>query len=240
MMMLTDRVALVTGASTGIGRATAKILAAAGAKVGLAARSRDKLKAVQSEIKADGGEALALPTDVRDRAQIVAAVDKMLATLGTLDILVNNAGVGHWESESVTDANPDAWRDEIEINLLGVIETTLAVMPAMLAQGSGHIVNVSTLGVHYAYSSWAGYMASKSGVGKFTQTIMNELRRQGIRVTLVEPGQVDTPMVAGYIEEGQPILKPEDIADAILYAVTRPPHVCVNDMQIISVDVLKQ
>lgn len=232
-MKLAHRVALVTGASTGIGRATAKSLADAGAKVGLAARTVPKLESLAAEIEVEGGEALVLPSDVREREQIESMVQSVVERFGRLDILVNNAGVGQWEWESATDADPEAWRDEIEVNLLGLMDTTLVTVPVMLRQGSGHIVNVSSLGARYPGSKWPGYMASKAGVNGFTQTIMHDLRKRGIRVTLIEPGGVYTPMVADYVDDQRRRLTAEDVADAITYAVSRPEHVCVSDIQLL-------
>lgn len=229
---LTDRIALVTGASSGIGKAAAKALAEAGVLVGIAARSIEKLELLAADIKAMGGKAVVIPTDLRNEDQIAAMVTTTLETLGGLDILVNNAGVFYWKS--VGEADPDEWRKEIEVNLLGLMNVTRIATKAMLKQGSRHIVNVSSLSGRHAGPGWPSYTASKFGVNGFTESILYDLRKKGIRVTLIEPGEVDTPMQSDEDRKTGGFLNPEDIADAIIYAVSRPKHVIISDIQILS------
>lgn len=228
---LADRVALVTGASSGIGRATALELAAAGARVGLAARTESALADLAATIEDTGGSAHVVPTDLRSEDQVVSMVESTHEAFGRLDILVNNAGVGYWDP--IAEADRDAWRQELEVNLLGLMFATHVAVPILLEQGSGHVVNVSSLSGRYPGPEWPSYSASKFGVRGFTGSILRDLREDGLRVTMIEPGEVDTPMQEAELRGAEGILGPADVADAIVYAVTRPEHVCVNDIQLI-------
>lgn len=203
MRRLDGSVALVTGASSGIGWATAKALAAEGAKVGLAGRTEAKLKDLAHEIEAEGGEALVLPTDMRSREQVQQMVDLACDAFGRLDILVNNAGVGYWSPLGIVDAILDQWRDEIEVNLMGLMVATHAAAKRMLQQRAGHIVNVSSLAGRYPAGPVPGYVTSKFGVNGFTESARRDLRQHGIRVTLVEPDDLmrcSTSIVARIVE----------------------------------------
>lgn len=230
---LSGEVAVVTGASSGIGRATAKVLSDEGAVVGLAARTESKLETLAEEIESDGGKALVLPTDVRDREQVASMIATTRENYDRLDILVNNAGVGHWDNQGIVDGDLDQWRREIEANLLGLMTGTHLAARAMREQGAGDIVNVSSLSDRYPSPEFPAYVASKYGVRGFTGSALRDLRDDGIRVTLIEPGEVATPMQPEEEIESTPMLDPVDVADAILYAVSRPDHVCINDVQII-------
>lgn len=232
-MDLEGRSALVTGASTGIGRATAKTLAAAGAQVGLAARTTAKLESVADEIQDSGGEALVLPTDVRDREQVESMITTARDAFDGLEIMVNNAGVGHWEREGVVAADLDEWTTEIEVNLLGLMYGTHFAATVMEEEGKGDIVNIGSGSGRTTAQPWLGYVASKWGVRGFTESSMRDLREAGIRVTHLIPGAVETPAQPEEDIESMPMLEPKDVADAILYTVSRPDHVCVNELMII-------
>lgn len=234
MTTLDGAVAIVTGASTGIGNATARALAAEGMRVALAARSTAKLEALAGDVEASGGEALVVPTDVRERAQIEAMVATTRETYGGLDVLVNSAGVGHWDRLRVGEADLDEWRTEIEVNLIGLMEATHVAARIFLEQGSGHVVNVSSGAGRIAFPQIPSYVASKFGVDGFTRAVRRDLVPKGIRVTQVVPGEVDTPMQDGASEADRAqMLRPEDVADAIVYAVSRPAHVTVNDVMLV-------
>lgn len=234
MRRLENRIALVTGASSGIGWATAQALAREGAWVALAARRREKLDELVTAIESEGRGALALPTDVRDREQVVRMVEQAHEAFGRLDILVNNAGVGYWERLGIVEGALDEWQDQLEANLLGLMVGTHAAAQKMAAQGSGHIVNVSSLAGRFPYPQTPAYVVSKAGVNTFSESSRRDLARHGIRVTLVEPGEVATPIQPAEDLASKQMLTPEDVADAILYAVTRPPYVCVNDIALVS------
>lgn len=232
-MDLEARSAIITGASTGIGRATAKTLADAGAQVGLAARTTAKLQAVADEIDDIGGEALVLPTDVRDREQVESMIMTARDAFGGLDLMVNNAGVGHWEREGVVAGDLEQWTTEIEVNLLGVMYGTYFAAKVMEEEGAGDIVNIGSGSGRTTAQPWVSYVASKWGVRGFTESSLRDLRDAGIRVTHLIPGAVETPIQPDEDIESMQMLDPEDVADAILYAVSRPEHVCVNELMII-------
>jgi NADP-dependent 3-hydroxy acid dehydrogenase YdfG len=234
-------VALVTGASSGIGEATAKALADAGAGVALAARRESELEAVADRIDADGGEALVVPTDVTDEEQVAAMVETTVSELGGLDILVNNAGV--MLLEAVEDADTDDWRRMVEVNLLGPMNATKTALPVMQEQGGGHIVNVSSVAGRRASSTASGYNATKFGLNGFTEAFRQEVTDDGIRTTLVEPGLVETELqehipdaeIKAQTEEwvaSMDALQPEDIARSIRFAASQPQHVSLNELLI--------
>lgn len=232
-MDLGSRSAIVTGASSGIVRATAKTLAAAGAQVGLAARTTANLETVADEIEDRGGEALVLPTDVRDSEQVESVITKARDVFDGLDIMVNNAGVDHWEREGVVAGDLDEWTMEIEVNLLGLMYGTHFAAKVMEEEGQGDIVNVGSGSGRTTAQPWLGYVASKWGVRGFTESSMRDLREAGIRVTHLIPGTVETPAQPEEDIESMQMLDPEDVADAILYAVSQPKYVCVNELVII-------
>ena len=239
---LAGKVAIVTGASSGIGEATAESLAARGASVVLAARRADELEAVAEDISSEGGETLVVPTDVTEDDDIDALVAETVDEFGAIDILVNNAGV--MLLEQLDDADRDNLRQMIEVNLLGLMNLTHAVLPTMQEQDTAHIVNVSSTAGRQASAKSSGYNATKFGVNAFTEAVRQEVTTEGIRTTIIEPGAVDTELqehipdeeIKQQIEEGMlesmiP-LESEDIARAIAYAVTQPQHVNINEMLI--------
>ena len=232
-MHLDGRSAIITGASTGIGRATAKTLAAAGAQVGLAARTRADLAELAEEIETNGGEALVLPTDVRDRDQVESMILATQEAFDGLDIMVNNAGVGHWEREGVVAGDLEEWTREIEVNLLGLMYGTHVAATVMEEAGSGDIVNIGSGSGRTTAQPWVSYVASKWGVRGFTESSMRALRADGIRVTHLSPGAVETPIQPEADIESMQMLQPEDVADAIRYVVSRPDRVCINDLMLI-------
>lgn len=228
-----DRSAIVTGASSGIGRTTALALGERGASVGLAARSTPDLDAVADEIEASGGEAHVVPTDVTDRQQVESMVDETVEAFGGLDIMVNNAGVGHWEREGVVNGDLDDWETEIEVNLLGLMYGTKLAAEVMVEAGAGDIINIGSGGGRHPSPRWPSYVASKYGVRGFTEATFRDLRAAGIRVTHIVPGAVETPIQPEADIESTSMLDPEDVAEAILFALSRPDHVCVNDLMIV-------
>lgn len=180
-------VAIVTGASSGIGAATARLLARRGYRVTLAARSTDKLQALAAEI---GAGALAVTTDVRRRQDIRHMVDETLRQFGRIDVLVNSAGLGY--ASWVVEIDPDELREQIETNLIGLIETTQAVLPHMLAQRAGHVVNVSSIAGLLGVPGLSVYNATKFAVNGFSEALRREVGAFGVQVSLLCPGGVET------------------------------------------------
>ena len=235
---LSGRVVAVTGASSGIGEATALGCAKAGAAVSLAARRMDRIEALAERITGDGGRALAIETDVGDEAQAGLFVRRTAEELGGLDVLVNNAGV--MLLGPIAAAPTEEWRQMIHVNVFGVLYCTHAALPLMLEQGSGHIVNVSSVAGRFARAGSGVYNLTKFGVGAFSEALRQEIAPSGIRVTLVEPGAVATElpdhnrpeiqqMIRGVLADVEP-LEAADIANAILYAIGSPPNVAVNEL----------
>jgi NADP-dependent 3-hydroxy acid dehydrogenase YdfG len=242
MGALDGKVAAITGASSGIGEATAKALAEAGAAVALGARRVDRLEALASGIDESGGRALAIELDVAEEDSANAFVAEAHSQLGGLDILVNNAGV--MLLGPVEGAPTDQWRTMVNVNLLGLLYCTHAALPLMREAGGGHIVNLSSVAGRSANAGSAVYNLTKFGVGAFSEALRQEVSPAGIRTTIIEPGFVDTelqghnehPAVREGIEKMRQalpeVLQAEDIAAGILYAVTQPQRVDVNEVLI--------
>jgi NADP-dependent 3-hydroxy acid dehydrogenase YdfG len=243
---LDGTVALVTGASSGIGEATAKALAAEGAKVAVAARRLERLERLASEIGRQGHTALAIKADIADQEQAVTTVGRTVDELGRLDILVNNAG--QMLLGPIEGAPTEEWDRMIDLNLRGLINTTHAALPHLLAavEDSGRncadLVNISSVAGRVARAGSGVYNLTKHGVGAFTESLRQELASRRLRSILIEPGAVDTELtdhlregireqVRGRFADIQ-TLGSEDVAEAIVYAVTRPWHVSVNELLI--------
>jgi NADP-dependent 3-hydroxy acid dehydrogenase YdfG len=239
---LNGKVALVTGASSGIGSATAKALAAEGAKLVLAARREDRLKAIADDIAQTSSEVLVLPVDLSDERATVELIDRAYTHWGRLDILINSAGIA--DAGSVETAAVSSWRRMFDINTLGVMIACKSVIPLMKAQGGGHIVNISSVAGLFVESGASGYSASKFAVEAFSSALRLEVSKADrIRITVVEPGLVETDLSThisdpslrqGFRDSVAAIeqLQPEDIAAAVVYAVTQPPRVSVNQLLI--------
>jgi len=244
MTALSGAVALVTGASSGIGAATARALAAEGAAVVLMARREDRLRALATDIEADGGAAVALAVDVADAQQTRAAVDAAAATWGRLDILVNNAGL--LRMGSAVDASLDDWSDLVAVNVSGVLNVTHAALGHLVAaagdspRGVADVVTISSTGGRVARPGTAVYSLTKFGVNAFSEGIRQELIGSRVRVGIVGPGTVDTEIndhLAPDAREafnrntaGMVKLRPDDVADAVRYMVTRDRRVAVNEI----------
>jgi NADP-dependent 3-hydroxy acid dehydrogenase YdfG len=237
---LSGQVVAITGASSGIGEATALACAAAGAAVSLAARRRERIEALAERISGEGGRAVAVPTDVGEEAQANAFIERTRSELGRIDVLVNNAGV--MLLGPIENAPTDEWREMIHANVFGVLYCTHAALPLMREQGSGHIVNISSVAGRFARAGSGVYNLTKFGVGAFSEALRQETAPLGLRVTLIEPGAVATEL-AGHnrpevLEQIRrtfadvALLAAEDIARAIVYAIGQPPNVSVNELLI--------
>src|ERR671916_420459 len=241
MAKLDGKVAVVTGASSGIGEATAEALAAEGATVVVAARREERLADLSKRIEEDGGRVLAAACDVTDESQAHGLIRKAEEEFGRIDILVNNAGV--MLLSTVGKGLSDQWRQMFEVNVLGLLYTTDAAIEVMKRQGSGHIVNVSSLaGRKVTRDSSGVYAGTKHAVGAISEGLRQELLDDNIRVTVVEPGAVETELTDHITDEeakeglsgllSLDILQAEDVANAIAYAVTQPERVSVNEILI--------
>jgi clavulanate-9-aldehyde reducatase len=240
--MIEGKVVAITGASSGIGEATALACVEAGAKVALAARRTDRIEELAQRIRDGGGEAVAIATDVADEASARAFVEGAREQLGGLHGLVNNAGV--MLLGPVEGADMDQWRTMVDVNCLGLLYCTHAALPIMREEGAGHIVNVSSVAGRVAALGSAVYNLTKWGVVGFSEGLRQEALHANVRVTIIEPGFVETEL-QGH-NEGNPIvmeaidkmreqmdpLQASDIADAIAYALTRPQHVAINEVLI--------
>jgi NADP-dependent 3-hydroxy acid dehydrogenase YdfG len=237
---LTGRVALVTGASSGIGRATALALAGAGASVAVGARRADRLDDLGARIRSEGGTVLVIELDVTDEAACERAVARVAAEWGPVDILVNNAGV--MLLGPVVGADTGDWHRMVNTNLLGLMYLTHAVIGDMIARKAGDIVNISSIAGRTTRSGSAVYNATKWAVNAFSEALRQEVTKNGVRVSLIEPGAVATelPSRITHAETRERVLKvygayqqalsADDIADAVCYIVTQPPHIAVNEI----------
>jgi clavulanate-9-aldehyde reducatase len=234
---LAGRVAAVTGASSGIGAATATALSRAGAVVALAARRRDRLEELAQSLE---GPSSIHEVDVSDEQQARSFIEAAHAEHGGLHVLVNNAGL--MLLGAVHGADTADWRRMLDVNLWGLLVCTHAALPLIAGSGGGDVVNVSSVAGRRADAGAAVYNMTKFGVHAFSEALRHEALHAGVRVTVVAPGFVETelqghntdPVVIRAMSRSREqigeVLKPEDVADAIVHAVTRPPHVCVNEV----------
>src|ERR687894_2060083 len=236
---LHGRVAVVTGASSGIGAAVARALAREGAGVALAARRRDALIEVQAGLERQGAaRSIVVPTDVTDRTQVGRLVSRAEDELGPVDVLVNCAGVMYYTL--MRHAREDEWERTVEVNCKGALNCVGAVLPGMLERGRGHIVTISSNAGRKVFPGLAVYSARKFFVEALSQGLRLETAGTGLKVTTVQPGNVVSDLLSMSGDEealeqyGQPtgskVLDPEDVARAVVYALSQPDHVAVNEV----------
>ena len=223
---LTDRIALITGAGRGIGRAMALRLAQAGARTVLASRTEHELQETAQVIREGGGEALVVPTDVQYAEQLAALVRSTLAHYDHIDILVNNAGGGPPRTPIVKSRLSD-WEQVLQVNLLAAMSLTQRILPSMIKRQQGTIIMVGSTASFTGRAGEAAYAASKFGLRGFTQSLFEEVRRYGIKVSFLCPGYVDTTLIPQNkrIDRGR-LLSPDDVAEAAYNIVTSSPRAC--------------
>lgn len=231
---------LITGASAGIGEACARAFAAAGARLILTARRRERLEALAAGLRdAHGTESLLLALDVRDREAIASTIGGLPAEWAAVDVLVNNAGLARG-TDKAQNGDPAQWDEVIQTNVNGLLYMTRAVTPGMVERGRGHVINLGSVAGHEVYPGGAVYCATKHAVGAITKGLRMDLLGTGLRVSTVDPGMVETEFSvvrfggdqerADKVYRGMTPLTAADIADTILWVATRPPHVNVDEI----------
>lgn len=241
-MEIKGKVIIITGASSGIGKATALKLSKKGAKVVLSARRKDELEALKKSIEKETGEALVVIADVTKKPDMDRLVAKTLEAYGTVDAIINNAGL--MPLSFVKKLKTNEWEKMVDVNVKGVLNGVAAVLPTLIKNKSGHIINISSTAAYSYFPGGAVYCATKAAVKMFSEGLRQELApAYGIRVTSIEPGAVATNLldtitdedILGNLSEMQQMtaLEPEDIAEAIYYALKQPLRVNVNDVHIL-------
>ncbi len=236
---LQGKVALITGASSGIGAALARALAGRGAQVALAARRTERVHDLANEIGQNGGQALAITADVRDEDSVKAMVQATVDRFGGIDILIPNAGLGY--RASIVESDTQRWKTMLDTNVFGVLLTLKYAIPHVVARGRGDVFLLSSVAGRVVATGGAGYSATKFAVNAIGEALRQEVSRKGVRVTLLEPGVVVTEfqqvadyppgIIESWLGEHPPI-QPEDIAQAVLAVLALPPHVVVNELLI--------
>lgn len=239
--MIKDQVAVITGASSGIGYATALAVAKAGAKVAAGARRVEKLEQLKKEIEKIGGECIVVSCDVTKRSDCESLINAAIKKWNRLDILINNAGL--MPLSFIKNLLVNEWEQMVDVNIKGVLYCTAAAIPHLLKQNSGHIVNISSVAGRVVFPAGSVYCATKYAVRAFSEGLRQELStRNNIRVTTIEPGIVDTELTStitdksleSFVKHSKTIqsLKSGDIANSILFALESPPHMNVNEITI--------
>jgi 3-oxoacyl-[acyl-carrier protein] reductase len=225
MTTLVGKVALVTGAGRGIGRAVSLLLAESGCRVVLASRSRDQLEEVQSVIRGKNGEAHAMPTDLTRDDEITRLVDSAREKCGGVDILINNAGWG--KRAPVVRAKIGDWDQTLRVNLRAPMLLAHLLVPHMISKGEGAVINIGSVSGKSGEANGAAYSASKFGLIGFTQSLYEEVREYGIKVAVILPGFVDTPLIPANRQlDRSKMIRAEDIANAVRFVLTSPDTCC--------------
>ena len=239
--VLNRNAALVTGASSGIGAAVARMLAEEGAAVALAARREDRLEALKEDIESGGGQALVVETDVTSREQVQRLVDQTKDAFGSIDVLINNAGL--MPLSFMKNLHEEEWERMVDVNVKGVLYAVGAALPHMTEQESGHVVNISSTAGRRVYPGSAVYSGTKHFVRAFSEGLRSELSSVGIRVTTIAPGATETELAEtitddeleafmGDAFDGYRLMDADDVAEAIRYALTSPAHVDVEELMV--------
>jgi|TARA_R110002110_G_scaffold114048_5_gene282733 NADP-dependent 3-hydroxy acid dehydrogenase YdfG len=239
-----NKTALITGATSGIGRATARLFAKNGVRLIICGRRQDRLDALALELQKHT-EVLILNFDVRNKVRVFEMIASLSEAFSKIDILINNAGNAHG-LDTIQDGNTDDWDAMIDINVKGLLYVSKAIIPKMIASKSGHIINIGSTAGKEVYPKGNVYCASKHAVDAINQGMRLDLNGKGIKVGAINPGLVETEFSevrfkddnerAEKVYQGFTPLKPEDIADIIWFAVTRPPHVNIADLTVMCLD----
>ena len=225
MNSLKGKVAVVTGAGRGIGKAISAALARAGCRVVLAARTREQIEAVEKEILSNGGDALALPTDLTLDDDIRQLVEKSQEKWGGVDILINNAGWG--KRASVVSASLTDWDQTFRVNLRAPMALAKALLPNMIAKRAGAVINIGSVSGKTGEANGAAYSASKFGLIGFTQSLYEEVREHGIKVAVILPGFVDTPLIPPNRQlDRSKMMQPDDIVETVIFVLTSSATCC--------------
>ena len=241
-MNVKDKIIVITGASSGIGKASAKKLAKEGAKVVLTARSEDKLNELKEEIEKKGGQVLVVVADVTKKEDFENIVEQAIKKFNKIHVLINNAGL--MPLSYVEKFKTDEWNKMIDVNIKGVLNGIASVLPHLIENKEGHIINISSTAAYNYFPGGAVYCATKSAVKMFSEGLRKEISpKYGINVTSIEPGAVDTSLFETITDEDikkemkkmkeMTTLEAEDIADAIYYALSQPKRVNINDVHIL-------
>lgn len=237
METITGKVIIIMGASSGIGEATARLLAAQGAQLVIAARRRERIEALAAEL---GPNVLAQPTDVRDREQVAAVVQQAMSAFGRVDVIFNNAGI--MPQGNLALRQYDEWQQMLDINIMGVLNGIAAVLPIMRKQEDGLIITTDSVAGHVVYPGSAVYNGTKYAVRAIMEGLRQEEREQGIRSTIISPGMVASelfktvgdPQIEKNLRDMAAIdgnsLTPMDVAEAVLYAIQQPKHVAISEV----------
>ncbi|WP_199250401.1 SDR family oxidoreductase [[Phormidium] sp. ETS-05] len=246
MISLKDKIALVTGASSGIGAAIARAFAAAGAKLILTARRQERLQQLATELRDNfNTETLLLTFDVRERTAVTSELSNLPLAWQSVDILVNNAGLSRGLSK-LHEGSIDDWEEMIDANVKGLLYVTRTIVPGMVARGQGHVVNIGSIAGRAAYPGGNVYCASKAAVRTISEGLKQDLLGTPVRVTDIEPGLVETEFSivrfhgdeqrANKVYENLTPLTADDVADVVLFVVTRPPHVNISELLLVPTD----
>jgi NADP-dependent 3-hydroxy acid dehydrogenase YdfG len=230
------RRALITGASSGIGKATALAFAKAGIDIALVGRSQNNLEFVSKAAHEFGVEAQAFCVDLAEVAEVKAKIQAIAHEFGNIDILINNAGIGY--TGNLSDTPLEDWQQVINVNLTGVFQCMMGILPGMRQQGQGTIINIASIAAKQAFAGWGAYCVSKAGLLSLSQTLAQEERANGIRVMAICPGSVnteiwDTPTVKANFDRSQ-MLTPEIVAETILHTVLLPQQAVIEELTIMS------
>jgi serine 3-dehydrogenase len=235
----------VTGASSGIGEACARAFAAAGARLLLCARRAERLERLASELRAAGAETHVFPLDVRDREGVASAIATLPEQWRSVDVLVNNAGLSRG-LDPLHEGSLDDWEEMIDTNVKGLLFVSRAIVPGMVERGRGHVINIGSIAGHEVYPKGNVYCGTKHAVRALTRGMQIDLNGTGVRVTTVDPGMVESEFSvvrfhgdeerASAVYHGLTPLGPDDVADAVVYCATRPPHVNVHELLLMPTD----